>query len=249
MTRRRFHATPESFSRDGASVHLSGDEARHLRSVLRLVPGDPAFVFDGNGNEFECEVAEFEKESVRLSVLARVEPASPESPLKITLVLALLKGDKFDLVVQKTTELGVVAIMPLESTRADIRLRDANDARKRVQRWQRIALEAAKQSGRALVPQIGEPQSLKSFSAASESSLFFSERDGESLQKVVGGFDRAPSSLTVIVGPEGGWADEEIEFARERGWKIVTLGGRVMRAETAAIAVTVLLQHAWGDLR
>ena len=249
MTRRRFHATPESFSRDQTSVHLNGEEARHLRSVLRLVPGDHVFVFDGNGNEFECEVAEFGKESVRLNLIDRVEPASPESPLQITLAVALLKGDKFDLVVQKTTELGVVAIMPLETKRADIRLRDENDARKRVHRWQRIALEAAKQSGRALVPQIAAPQSLESLPEASDSVLFFSERDGESLRHLVEGFDQIPSSLTAIVGPEGGWADEEIEFARESGWKIVTLGGRVMRAETAAIAVTVLLQHAWGDLR
>jgi len=250
MTRRRFHATPDAFSRNRTSIDLRGDEARHLRSVLRLGPGDHVFVFDGIGNEFECEVAEFSKESVRLSVIGPVEPASPESPLQITLAVALLKGDKFDLVVQKATELGVVAIAPLETARADIRLRDENDAHKRLQRWQRIALEAAKQSGRALVPEISSPQTLSSFLEGREAvTLFFSEREGNSLPQNVSALDHFPSTVTAIVGPEGGWSDEELELARQQGSKLVTLGGRVMRAETAAIAVTVLLQHAFGDLR
>lgn len=249
MSRRRFHAAVEAFSRDHTSVNLSGDEARHLRSVLRLGPGDRVYVFNGIGNEFECEVAEFGKDTVRLIVLSEVEPARPESPLRLVLAIALLKGDKFDLVVQKATELGAVAFAPLETERADIRLRDDADSRKRVQRWQRIALEAAKQSGRALIPQIFQPQTLTSFIEEKAGvRLFLAERDGDSLQQVVTAIKVRPLSVTAIVGPEGGWTDQDIEFARAEGCSIVTLGGRILRAETAAIAVTALLQHAWGDL-
>jgi 16S rRNA (uracil1498-N3)-methyltransferase len=248
MTRRRFYATADSFNHERTSVQLSGDEARHLRSVLRLGPGDRVFVFDGIGNEFEGVVKEFGKETVRIDELRRVEPARPESPLRITLAVSLLKGDKFDLVVQKTTELGVAGIVPLETERADVRLRDERDTHKRVQRWQRIALEAAKQSGRALVPTICPPQALHSLSEDTGGMrLFFSERDGSSLAEVVA--EETPSAVIAIVGPEGGWTDKEIAAAREMGYQIVTLGGRVLRAETAAIAVTVLLQHVFGDLR
>ena len=248
MTRRRFHAPVQAFTRDGSSVHLSGDEARHLRSVLRLGPGDRVHVFNGAGGEFECEVVELRKDSVRLNIIVQVEPASPESPLKLTLGVALLKGDKFDLVVQKATELGVSAIVPLETKLADIKLRDAHDAEKRVQRWQRIALEAAKQSGRAVVPELVSFLPLESFMRNHEDTdrLFFSERDGVSLAEAQS--DVARNSLTAIVGPEGGWNDEELDLARQTGWRIVTLGGRVLRAETAAIAVTVLLQNKFGDL-
>lgn len=248
MTRRRFHALPEAFSPDQTSVTLRDDEARHLRSVLRLGPGDRVYVFDGTGREFECEVAKPKKDSVELMVVSEVEPARRESPLKLTLAVALLKGDKFDLVVQKTTELGVVSIIPVETKLADIKLRDERDADKRVQRWQRIALEAAKQTGRALVPEVERPRDFEAFAAETDECLFFSERDGVSLETAIRDIGVA-TALTAVVGPEGGWTDVEIEAARGNNWKIITLGGRILRAETAAIAVTTLLQHRFGDLK
>jgi 16S rRNA (uracil1498-N3)-methyltransferase len=249
MTRRRFYAPVESFSRDGKSVVLRDDEARHLRDVLRLKPGYQIYVFDGAGREVQCEVAEIDREVV-LTVTREVDPAKPESPLKITLVLALLKSDKFDLVVQKATELGVVTIVPLITRHADIRLRDDADADKRVVRWQRIALEAAKQSGRALVPVVRRPIEFESFVANADPSggFLFSERDGMPLNQAINETSAGLSSVTAIVGPEGGWNDEELSVARDYGWRIVTFGGRTLRAETAAIVVTALLQHSFGDL-
>lgn len=249
MTRRRFYAPVESFSRDGKSVVLSDDEARHLRDVLRLKPGYQIYVFDGAGREVQCEVAEIDREVV-LTVTREVDPAKPESPLKITLVLALLKSDKFDLVVQKATELGVVTIVPLITRHADIRLRDDADADKRVVRWQRIALEAAKQSGRALAPVVRRPIEFESFVANEDPAgrFLFSERDGVPLDQAINETPEGLGSVTAIVGPEGGWNDEELSIARDYGWRIVTFGGRTLRAETAAIVVTALLQHRFGDL-
>jgi 16S rRNA (uracil1498-N3)-methyltransferase len=241
MTRRRFHAPPNAFTQ--TTITLPADEARHLRDVLRLKPGDEVYVFDGLGHEFRSTVSNIRRDFAELHIDAEVEPAKPESQLQLNLGVALLKGEKFDLVVQKATELGVTRITPLSTRYADIHLRDASDATKRVTRWQRIAIEAAKQSGRAFVPEITLPVAFEKVEVEG-TGVMFSERDGEALESLPG-----TSSITALVGSEGGWTDEEIESARARGFHVVTLGGRILRAETAAIAVTVLMQHRFGDLR
>jgi 16S rRNA (uracil1498-N3)-methyltransferase len=288
MTRRRFYAPPSAFDSTAAGVTLATDEARHLRDVLRLKTGDEVFVFNGAGKEFECRIEESRRDSAHLRVVREVEPARPESPLQLTLAVALLKGEKFDLVVQKATELGVARVVPVVTKLADIRLRDESDAAKRVARWQRIALEAAKQSGRAVVPEVSSPVSFKTLLENSNAGgrsrvVLFSEREGRSLNEAVNSLVRTASvrgrhdaegpldidrrlnadgppayaggsdtsagvSLTALVGSEGGWTDEELAAAREANWSIVTLGGRTLRAETAAIAIVVLLQHLAGDL-
>jgi 16S rRNA (uracil1498-N3)-methyltransferase len=252
MTRRRFYAPPGAFNANRDNVTLAAAEARHLREVLRLKTGDEVYVFDGAGREFNCRVLESRRDSAELEVLAEVDPASRESPLQLTLAVALLKGEKFDLVVQKVTELGAVRIVPVMTKLADIRLGNETDAAKRVARWQRIALEAAKQSGRAVVPEIGQPLSftalLSNAADAGVAGLMFSEREGQSLDSAREQLNANSSSLTALVGSEGGWTNEELAAARAAGWTIITLGGRTLRAETAAIAVAVLLQHLAGDL-
>lgn len=249
MTRRRFHAPPSAFNFETLTVTLAADEARHLRDVLRLKTGDAVYVFDGAGREFRCIVENARRDSAELRIDSEPGPAKPESQLQLNLGVALLKGEKFDLVVQKATELGVREIVPVITRYADIHLRDESDASKRVARWQRIALEAAKQSGRAVVPEVSTPASFESFLAGTKDAelcLMFSERDGGGLELISG---RAPRSVTALVGSEGGWADEEIECAREQEFHVITLGGRILRAETAAITVTALLQHLFGDLK
>lgn len=253
MSRRRFYAPSEAFARNGQSVVLEADEAKHLREALRLKPGDEAFVFDGEGREFRCTVEEARRDTARLTIAAEVEPKSPESKLQLNLIVALLKGEKFDLVVQKATELGAFAVVPLMTNNADVRLRDARDAAHRVARWRRIALEAAKQSGRARVPVVSEPVAFESLmedmgAGSEEWRMMFAERDGQKLSEGIGKAHARPNSISALVGSEGGWTDEEIARARSSGWSIVTLGGRILRAETAAITVAALLQYLCGDL-
>lgn len=224
-----------------------------MRGVLRLKPGDEVFVFDGLGREYLCRIESLRRDSAALSILEEVEAASPESVLDLTLALALLKGEKFDLVVQKATELGVTRVMPVMTKLSDIRLRDERDAEKRTSRWRRIALEAAKQSGRARLPLIEEPIAFDSLLESTshvnnEWRMMFSERGGHTLAQSLETSERPPS-LVALVGSEGGWTDEELESARAHEWEIITLGGRILRAETAAIAITALLQHLFGDLR
>jgi 16S rRNA (uracil1498-N3)-methyltransferase len=223
-----------------------------LREVLRLKTGDDVYVFDGAGKEFHCRIEESRRDTAQLKVISEVEPARPESPLQLTLAVALLKGEKFDLVVQKATELGVRRVVPVVTKLADIRLRDESEASKRVARWQRIALEAAKQCGRALVPEVASPVTFAALiqdeaDAPGLNRLLFSERAGRSLIEAAESLAANPA-VTALVGSEGGWTDEELEAAREAGWTVVTLGGRTLRAETAAIAVATLLQHIAGDL-
>src|ERR1043165_2567266 len=245
MTRRRFFAPPSAFNFDKRVVTWTADEARRLREVLRLKLGDEVSVFDGAGKEFRARVAQARREFAELELQDEIEPARPESPLRITLAVALLKGEKFDLVVQKATELGFVKIVPLITRHADIKLRDETDSTKRVARWQRIALEAAKQSGRGLVPEVSGPKPLGAvLNAAAESPcLLFSEREGRGLRQI------ETDEITAIIGSEGGWSDEELEQARAARAQIVTLGGRILRAETAAITAAALLQHRYGDLK
>ena len=243
MTRRRFFAPPSAFNFTKRTVTLTADEARHLREVLRLKPGDEVSVFDGAGKEFRARVAQAQRDFAELELDEEIAPARPESPLQIILAVALLKGEKFDLVVQKATELGVTKIVPLITRYADIKLRDESDASKRVARWQRIALEAAKQSGRAVVPTVDNPTQFESVLCPSSPCLLFSEKYGHGLTQI------DTDSVTAIIGSEGGWSDEELDEARAAGAQIVTLGGRILRAETAAITVAALLQHRFGDLK
>jgi len=253
MTRRRFYVPPSAFALRDKTVTLSAEETRHARDVLRLEPGDEVYVFDGEGREYSCAVDEFDPKAAVLDLLNEVEPARPESPALITLAIALLKGEKFDLVVQKATELGVHRLAPVSTARADVRLRNTDDAKRKVARWQRIALEATKQCGRARLMKIDEVISFNTLIEGETKDegklrLMFSERDGTSFTEFASGIEAQPQRVIALVGPEGGWSDEEIELARAHDWQIVTLGGRTLRAETAGIVISALLQHRFGDL-
>ncbi len=258
--RRRFFAAPQAFDFAAERVMLDAEEAHHLRKVLRLATGDAVFVFDGEGREYLCRVTSDESDTRRrrerstlLEIERQVQPARPESALELVLAVALLKGEKLDLVVQKATELGVMEIAFVETTRADVRaVRDPQDRARRTERFRRLALEAAKQSGRARLPAIHEPEDFASFitnTKPAANCLMFSERDGGSLKAAFDEKIIAPRRIVALVGAEGGWTNEEIAHARENSWQIVTLGGRILRAETAAMTVAALMQHLYGDLK
>jgi len=239
---RRFYAPDIRDSM--SSVTLSPDESHHARDVLRLRVGDEVTAFDGNGNEFRCTVEHLDRSAALLAIIGRIEPSAPESPLGITLGSVVIPGDKFDLIVQKSVELGVARLVPLTSARSELKLKDLE---KKLIRWRRIAFDAAKQCGRAKLMTIDDPFELaKHLDAEAKNDaakIFFSERDGSRLD-VAG----SPSDISAVIGPKGGWEDAEIECARTHKFHIATLGGRIMRAETAAIALTAILQHRFGDI-
>jgi 16S rRNA (uracil1498-N3)-methyltransferase len=248
MTQRRFYATRDAFASDAKSVTLSTDETKHLRNVLRLTVGEEVQVFDGEGHEYRSEIAAISRDRADLRIIQEVAPSVAESPLDLTMAVALLKGEKFDLVVQKLTELGVNRIIPVSTSRGDMRIRNDDEANRKLIRWQRIVIEATKQCGRARLLKIERPIGFDQFiaSANGEMRVMFAETGGESFSASCERSNHG--SVLALVGPEGGWTQDEINQTRDAGWRIITLGGRVMRAETAAIACAALLQHRFGDL-
>ncbi len=250
---RRFYAPPQNF--DAGKITLQIEETKHLRDVLRLSAGAEVSVLDGAGKEFLCTVETIEKRETVLKILKQIAPRAPESNLNITLAVALLKGEKFDLVVQKAVELGASKIVPLITKRADAKIRDATDAAKKLERWRRIALEAAKQSGRAKLMQIDAAQDFDKFikafdfrRVASEKLILFAENGGESFEKISNDAEKV-SEIVAVIGAEGGWQTSEIEAARANNFQIVTFAGRILRAETAAIAIAAVLQNRFGDFK
>ncbi len=237
---RRFFAPVENFT--ATSVRLEADETHHLRDVLRLRVGDEVYAMDGMGREFRCLIRSIDKRAAELEILDAAAPPAPESPLDLTLAATILKADNFDLVVHKSVELGARSLVPLLTVRSDVKIKHPLA---KLERWRRIALEAAKQSGRSTMMNIASPVSFIEFAGSNDSRhvLFFSERDGGSFPNL-----EPPDQITAVVGPAGGWDDAEIDTAVAKGFSIVTLGGRVLRAETAAIVAAAIIQHRFGDL-
>ncbi len=236
---RRFYAPPEDFSE--TSVELSPEQSKHINRVLRLTEGAAIKIFDGTGREYLCEISEIGKKRTNLRILEQTLPAAPESDLDLTLAPSLLKGEKFDLVIQKAVELGVTSLVPIITARTDVRVKHIEN---KLGRWRKIIIESSKQCGRAKLMEVSRPLSFEQFAGTAEGSkaLFYEGGGGEFSGLA------ATKKITAVFGPEGGWEESEIRIAIQNGFEIITLGGRILRAETAAISISALLQYKFGDL-
>ena len=238
----RFHAP--DLPEQGALVSLSEDEARHLTQVLRLTLGETVRAFDGRGREHFARIENVSRHRVELRVGPQAEPA-PEPATAITLAAALLKGDKFDDVVRDAAMLGARVIQPLVTAHTEVPAARTGSTG-RVDRWQRVALSSIKQCGRAVIPDVAGPVALSAalerlphpWIVFAEPSAGFATRTPPS----------APSAATVFVGPEGGWAPEEIERLTAGGAVFLRLGARTLRADAAPIVGLSILLREWGDL-
>jgi 16S rRNA (uracil1498-N3)-methyltransferase len=234
---------------------LPREEAEHLTRVLRLGAGDTVAVFDGRGREFLARVAAAAGREVRVQIISRIEPA-PEPAVPLTLVQAVLKGDKMDEIVRDAVMLGAAAIQPIVTTRTEVTvaalLRGA-----RVERWRRVALASVKQSRRAVVPDIRMPFTLETYLEEPPAALRLMLVEPGAAGGP-GGIDASeplsalradapPADAAVLVGPEGGWTDAECRAARAAGVRLVTLGHRTLRADAVPIAAISVLQFLWGD--
>ena len=239
----RFHV-PEAAP--GARVSLPEHSAHHAREVLRLRSGTPVRVFDGAGQEFEAMLDTVTRAGVSARLTGLVA-ARPESPLHLVLALSPLKGDRMELVIQKATELGVAAIRPLVTARTDAAARPALKG-SRQDRWDKVASGAAEQCGRAVVPDVAPASTLAQFLAEPPGAalrLVFDETPG---QPPLSTLARPAAGVLALVGPAGGWEPHELERLQAAGFRRVSLGPRILRAETAAIALVAALQMMWGDL-
>jgi len=230
----------------GEQIPLQSREARYILAVLRLGPGDEVTVFDGAGNEYRTELAEDDDGAMYLAIQEESRPER-ESPLQITLGQALLKGERMKFVIQKATELGAARIIPLVTSRT-IPLVEGERESLRIERWQRIAQEAAKQSGRTMVPRIEAIHELADFLAQSAGMrVMLWEGEPVPLREVVKKID-PQAGITLLIGPEGGFSEAEVTAAQAQGFLVAGLGQRVLRAETATLSVLSIMQHLFGDL-
>jgi len=226
-------------------IRLEGAELHYLRDVLRLRRGARVEVFDGEGRSFEAELATIGPGGADL-VLGDASPQRHESPLELTLAVAVAKAAKLDWVVEKATELGVTRIIPFACERAIAAIERGTS---RIERWRRIAVAAAAQCGRVRCPEVLATESfagLMRLATSHDRAVLFSASGGGSLGDREA---RAVRSVVVVTGPEGGFSADEVAQAARLGFSLATLGPRVLRAETAAIVAVALAQHRWGDLR
>jgi len=232
----------------GGVVELPAETASHIARVLRGRVGDALILFNGDGREFTAEIASLRGTRVTVS-LGAARAIDRESPLAVTLVQCVPRGDRMDFVVQKATELGVARIMPVLSGRSVVRL-DARQGVAKLTHWRAVAISACEQCGRNRLPTIEEPRPLIEYlgGAAGEEALrLVLEPDAEPEPDSGPVAPVAPRSAAIAIGPEGGFAPDELEAFRVAGFARAQLGPRVLRTETAAIAALAWLQTRFGD--
>lgn len=227
----------------GQSITLSEATANHAVRVLRLREGDAVTLFNGDGFDYAGTIS-LGKRDARVH-LNSVDVVTNESPLAITLVQAIARGEKMDLILQKATELGVVKIVPVISDRTEVKL-DEDRADKRILHWQRVLEAACEQCGRAQIPEVESPSTLERaarlFANANDTKLVLHPDGGRPLSQVDCG-----DAATIAIGPEGGFSERDLAIFDQAGFVRITLGPRVLRTETAGLAAIAALQTRFGD--
>ena len=226
-----------------ASVTLSVEASRHLLKVLRYGLNDTLTIFNGMGGEFQAHLSAIKKSQAIVDVTDYVE-VQTESLLRVQLAQGISRGERMDYVIQKSVELGVDKVIPLYTERCSVKI-SAERLVKKVAHWQAVAISACEQSGRCIVPQVMQPQTLSAWLSTQIGIGFVC--DPESTQRIPHNVEQ-PTSLSLLVGPEGGLTDDEIKLAHNAGLQSLSLGPRVLRTETAAVVSLSLVQHLWGDL-
>lgn len=243
----RFFVSTAAADKARGTIEIVGEDALHITRSLRMRPGEKLTVCDDCGIEYETEICEISgAENVLLSILSS-KSSENEPPYKCTVYQSLVKGDRFDTVLQKSTELGATEIVPVMSSRCMVKL-DKEDFLKKVERWQKIVSEAAKQCGRAVIPVVREPVSFsEAVMRASECELPLFCYEGEGTRPISEWIDSvsSPATVSVMVGPEGGYSVEEAEEANNGGMKPTGLGKRILRTETAPLYVLSCLSLSY----
>ena len=244
MSRTRLYT--EGPLQTGAELELSDDRARYLGRVLRLRPADELVVFDGHGGEYRAVIGSISKGTVRIAVGQHVD-ADQESPLAIHLLQGLSRGERMDFVMQKATELGVRRITPVVTEYSLVKLDDERAA-KRIHHFRGVTVSACEQSGRNVLPVIDTPIAFREWlgkhHGAEDPRLVLKPGAKQTLKSAT----VAPPAITVLIGPEGGLSEAEYGLAEATGFQTIGMGPRVLRTETAALAVISALQALYGDL-
>jgi 16S rRNA (uracil1498-N3)-methyltransferase len=227
----------------GRDIALEPEPSQHLGRALRMQIGDAVHLFDGSGAEYYATIASVEKKCVTLIAGSAIEHDT-ESPLAIHLGVAMSRGDRMDLVVQKATELGVAEITPLFTERTEVKL-SAERALKKHRHWQQIIISACEQCGRNRLPELLSPKSLDQWLPHTQGDRKFvlHHRNTGNVEATT-----APTCIDLLIGPEGGLSQAEIDLAHASDFEALGLGPRVLRTETAPLAALAILQARWGDM-
>ena len=236
-----FFVTPSQV--EGERIYIEGSDVNHMKNVLRMRPGEAVAISDGDNLKYRCVVEGYEEGRAVLAIQQRM-PVDTERPCRITLFQGLPKQDKMELIVQKAVELGASQVVPVATRRSVVKL-DEKKAAKKLQRWQQIAESAAKQAGRGYIPQVS---SVLSYQEALEKAgeldvllIPYELAEGmEEARKVVASIAQG-QSVGIFIGPEGGFEKEEVDAAIHQGAKAITLGRRILRTETAGLAILSIL--------
>ena len=249
MTSNRFFIQEAKLHK--STVLLTGEEHHHLHSVLRMRAGEHLWLFDEQGTEYLALVDDTGRNSTRLSVIEQKGKKAPA--VQITLAQSLIKSQRLELLLQKATELGADRFLPVISARSIVKIEGKIE--KKIERWTRIAREAAKQSGNTKIPAILLPRPLGEVlnEVDSDLNIFLNERGGIYLKDILvgnrissGQVKAIPKSIKVLIGPEGGWTEQEEHDILNHGYTAVSLGPQTLRAETAAMSCLVLINHFWN---
>jgi len=244
---RRFFVPPGAI--EGMEVSLPPDLARRLATVLRLKRGDRVVLADGRGRDYEVEITALTGRSGAATVVLE-RPSPPEPVLELVLYQSLVRPHRFELALEKGTELGVARFVPLLSGRAQVKTEGGSQ---RAERWRRIVTEAAEQCGRGRVPAVDAPAAFAE-AVRTAPGLRLLPWEGESasggrgLRSCLRGLQPIPEAVSLFIGPEGGFSEEEAALAREAGCVAVSLGPRILRSETAGIVAAALVMHEMGEL-
>ena len=238
----RFYINPEQYN--GEEIRIVGEDVNHMKNVLRMKEGEELICCDGNGKEYVCQVAELNKEYVLISV-EKEQTSVNELPVRTILFQGLPKKDKMELIIQKAVELGVAEIVPVMTKRTIVKLEDKKKEEKKIERWQSIALSAAKQSGRGIIPLIQPVMSWKEmldymgkldYNIILYENAFGMKGTKECIKTAV-----KQNSVGILVGPEGGFEETEVAQATGQGAMCVSLGHRILRTETAGFTMLAAL--------
>jgi 16S rRNA (uracil1498-N3)-methyltransferase len=225
-------------------ITISGSDVNHIKNVLRMKPGDPLIICNGQGKDCYCIINRVSDKEIIVDI-SSVEDTKSELAARITLFQGLPKKDKLELIIQKAVELGVYEIIPVMTARSVVRLEDKKKEEKKLERWQAIAEGAAKQSGRGYIPKvqlvIGYKEAVAKASAMDTAVIPYENASGIQLTRdIIGGLQKG-SSIGILIGPEGGFEEAEIEQAQEHGITPITLGRRILRTETAGLALLSMM--------
>ena len=231
-------------------IVINDSDVIHIKNVLRLNIGNEIQLCDGRGMNYNCQISKMHDKEIICTILDR-KKADTEPPIEVTLYQGIPKASKMDYIIQKTTELGIAKIVPCIMSRCVSKIENAKDAQKKCERWQKIAREAAKQSGRGIIPVISEPVRFsQAVTMMKSDAVYFAPYECEEKNTLceVLKSDKKVNSISYIIGPEGGFDLDEVELLRENKITTVTLGKRILRCETAGEAVLAMIMYELGDI-